>query len=169
MYNTIWLFNSTLYLYFISSNHRFFYRKKHWCQGITHWSSVFSYDTTSTNHCGRTYFWWFCTLDPHLWFVHLPNWHFSLHLTTLQRPAICKVDNFQRFRFISIPISSQKKYNQEPTFTFTFTLHTIYKVNGTAWYLEKCWLATDNDAILTLYLIHTLSLTIYVFYMSSNQ
>ena len=36
-------------------------------------------------------------------------------------------------------------------------------------YLKRCWPATDNDAILTLYLIHTLSLTLYDFYRASNQ
>ena len=54
-------------------------------------------------------------------------------------------------------------------FTFTFTLLTIYEVNGTAQYLEICWPPTNNDAILTLYLIHTLSLTISAFYRASTS
>ena len=102
-------------------------------------------------------------------FMHLPNWHFLLHLPPLQRPGICAVDNFQRFRFGSLPTSSQERVKQESTFTFTFTLHTIYEVNGTAQYIERCWPDIDNDAILTLYLIHTLYLTLYAFYRASNQ
>ena len=112
----------------------------------------------STNNCARTSFWWVCACASHLWFVHLPNWHFSLHLPPLQRPIIYAVDNFQRFRFGSLPTSSQERVKQKSTFTFTFTFRTIYKVNGTARYLERYLPATDNEAILTLYLVHTHSL-----------
>ena len=123
----------------------------------------------STHHFARTSCWWVHAFAPHLWFVHLPNWHFSLHLPTLQRPFICAVDNFQRFRFGSLPTSSQERVKQESTFTFTFALRTIYEVNGTARYLERCWPANYNDAILTLYFIHTLSLTLSAFCRASNQ
>ena len=34
----------------------------------------------STNHCARTSCLWVRACAPHLWFVHLPNWYFSLHL-----------------------------------------------------------------------------------------
>ena len=61
----------------------------------------------SKNHCARTYCWKVCACAPHFWFVHLPNWHCSLHLPPLQRPGICAVENFQRFRFGSLPTSSQ--------------------------------------------------------------
>ena len=37
---------------------------------------------------------------------------------------------------------------------FTFILRTIYKVNGTAWYLEICWTATKNDETLAALLQH---------------
>ena len=114
----------------------------------------------STTHCVRTSFWWVRACAPYLWFVHLPNWHLSLHRPPLQRPDICAVDNFQRLRFCSLPTSSQERVKQESMFTFTFTLRTIYEVNGTARYLERCWPATNNDTILTIYLIHSLSLTI---------
>ena len=40
-------------------------------------------NTTATNHCVRTYFWWVRNLAPHLLFVHLPNWHFPLQLKLL--------------------------------------------------------------------------------------
>ena len=73
----------------------------------------------STNHCARTSCWWVRVCAPHLWFVHLPNWHFSLHLPPLQRPGICTVDNFQRLRFGSLPTSSQERVKQKSTFTFT--------------------------------------------------
>ena len=102
----------------------------------------------STNHCARTSFWWVRACAPHHWFVHLPNWNFSLHLPPLQRPGMCAVDNFQRLRFGSIPTSSQESVKQKSTFTFTFKVRTIYEVNGTARYLEMCWPANDNDAIL---------------------
>ena len=48
-------------------------------------------------------------------------------------------------------------------------MRTVYEVNGTARYLKSCSPATDNDAILTLYLIHTLSLTISAFYRTSTS
>ena len=80
MYNTILLVDISPYFYLISFQREFSNRKKQWCQGRTQWSSVFSYDTTSTNHCGRTYFWWVRTRDPHLWFVQPPNWHVPLSL-----------------------------------------------------------------------------------------
>ena len=68
-------------------------------------------------------------MSTHLWFVHLLNWHFSLHLPPLQRPGICGVDNFQRFRFGSHQTSLQERVKQESTFTFTFTLRTIYDIS----------------------------------------
>ena len=114
----------------------------------------------STNHCSRISCWWVCAFAPHLWCVHLPNWHFSLQPSPLQRLGIFAVDNFQRLVFGSLPTSSQERVKQKSTFRFIFALRTIYKVNVTARYLEICSLATDNDAILTLYLIHTLSLTL---------
>ena len=123
----------------------------------------------STNHCVRTYCWWVRACAPHFWFVHLPNWHFLLHLPDLQRPGIFVVDNSQRSRFGSLPTSSQESVKKELTFMFTFTLRTIYEVNGTARYLERCWTANDNDKILSLYLIHTLSLNLCAFYRVYNQ
>ena len=85
----------------------------------------------STNHCGRTYFWWVRACAPHLWFVHLPNWHFSLHLPPLQRPGMCTVYNFEHLRFCSLLTSSQESVKHKSTFTFTLTLRTIYEVNDT--------------------------------------
>ena len=123
----------------------------------------------STNQCARTSCWRVRACAPHLWFVHLPNWHFSIHLPPLQRHGICAVDNFQRFRFGNLPTSSQERVKQESTFAFTFHLCTIYEVNGTAQYIEMCWPATDNDTILTIYLIHTIYLTLSAFYRVSNQ
>ena len=106
----------------------------------------------STNHCVRTSFWWVCACVPHLWFVHLPNWYFLLHLPPLQRPGMCMVDNFQRLRFGSLPTSSQESVKRK--LTFKFTLRTIYKVNGTAKYLKRCWPATNNNSILAALLQH---------------
>ena len=53
----------------------------------------------SNNHCARTSCWLVHACAPHLWFVYLPNWHFSLHLPPHKRPGMCAVDNFQRLRF----------------------------------------------------------------------
>ena len=61
----------------------------------------------SKNHYARTSCWWVRACAPHLWFVQLPNWSFSLHLPPLQRPGMCAVDNFQRLIFGSLPTSSQ--------------------------------------------------------------
>ena len=108
----------------------------------------------SKNHCARTSCWWFFACAPHICFVHLPNWHFSLHLPPLQRPGMCTVDNFQRLRFVSLPTSSQEIVKHKSTFTFTFKVRTIYEFNGTARYLERCWPATENDAILVALLQH---------------
>ena len=57
-------------------------------------------------------------------------------------PSMCAVDNFQRLKYgnsrspdkftgeaKNIPTSSQESVNQKSTFTFTFTLRLIYKVN----------------------------------------
>ena len=74
----------------------------------------------STNHCARTYYWWVRACAPHLWFVHLSNWHFSIHLPPLQRPGMCAVDNFQRFILGILPESSQEREKQESMFTFPF-------------------------------------------------
>ena len=86
----------------------------------------------STNHCARTYFWWVSACEPHLWFVHLPYWHFSLHLPPLQRPGMCTVYNFECLKIFSHSASSQESIKHKSTFTFTFTLCTIYEVNDTA-------------------------------------
>ena len=86
----------------------------------------------STKHCARTYFWWVCACAPHLWFVHLPNWHFSLHQPPFQRPGMCTVYNFERLIFCSLLTSSQESVKHKSTFTCTFTLRTIYEVYDTA-------------------------------------
>ena len=108
----------------------------------------------STNHCARTYFWWVRACAPQLWFVYLSNWYFSLYLSPLQRPSMCAVDNFQHLRFGSLPTSSQESVKHKSTFTFTFTLRTIYKVNGTARYLKRCLPVTNNGSILAALLHH---------------
>ena len=64
------------------------------------------------NHCARTYFWWVCACAPHLWFVHLPNWHFSLHLPPLQCPWHVRSRQFQRLIFGNI--QSPDKFTVKP-------------------------------------------------------
>ena len=108
----------------------------------------------STNHFARTYVWWVCDCAPHPWFVHLPYWHFSLHLPPLQLPGMYAVENFQRLIFGSLPTSSQERLKHKSTFTFTFTLRTIYKVKDTSQYIEICWTATDNNTTLAVLLQH---------------
>ena len=102
----------------------------------------------SKNHSGIM---WVCACAPHLWFVPLPNWHFSLQLPLLQHPCIWAVDNFQRFRFGRI------------------NLYDYIYIANHLWYLKRFWTTTDNDEIITLYLIHTLSIVLSAFYRASNQ
>ena len=53
--------------------------RSQWCQQITVQEHIFL---------------WVRACAPHLWFVHLPNWHFSLHLPPLQGPGMWVVYNF---------------------------------------------------------------------------
>ena len=46
--------------------------------------------------------WWVRACAPHLWFVHIPNLHFFLHLPPLQRPDMCAEENPRRLRFGNI-------------------------------------------------------------------
>ena len=123
----------------------------------------------STNNCARTYFWWVCACAPYIWFVHPSNWHPPFTYHPLNGPSMCAVDNLQCLRFGNsqslnkftgnpktsiLPTSSQESVKHKPMFTFTFTLCTIYGVNGTAWYLERCWPATNSDTILAALLRH---------------
>ena len=135
MYNTIWLVNRSLSFYLISWQHEFSNRKK----------SGFREGVSDVNKsmC-KNILLVICACEHHLWFVHLPNWQFSLQPPPLQRPSICEVENFQHLRFGSILTSSQERVKQKSMFTFTFTLCTIYEVNGTDRYLEMCWPATNN-------------------------
>ena len=65
------------------------------------------------------------------------------------------VDNFQRLIFGNS--WSPDKFTgkrKKIIVIFTFTLRTIYEVNGTYQYLERISLATDNDTIITALLHH---------------
>ena len=115
-----WLIYRSLFFYLISSQREFSNRKT----VVSGNKSVMS-----KNHCARTSCWWVRACAPQILSVRLPNWYFSLHLPPLQRPGICAVDNFQRFRFGCLPIGSQERLKQESTFTFTFTLRTIYNIS----------------------------------------
>ena len=108
----------------------------------------------STNHCTIKSFWWVRACAPHLWFLHPPNWHFSIHKTPLQRPGMCAVDNLQHLIFGSLLTSSQEIVKQKSAFKFTFRLRTIYKVNGIDLYIERRWPTTDKNAILVALLHH---------------
>ena len=121
MCNTIWLVNSTLSFYLVNFHGEFLIVKN---SGVR--------KELSTNHGAITRV---CACAPHLWFVHLPNWYFSLHLTPLKRPGIRAVDNFKQFIFGSLPTSShksastQERVKQESTFRFIFILQTIYDIS----------------------------------------
>ena len=52
------------------------------------------------------------------------------------------------------PKSSRESVKRKLLVTFTFTFRTIYEVNGTAGYLERCSPATDNDTIIATLLQH---------------
>ena len=69
----------SLSFYVISSQCKFSNRKKQLCQGRTHWSSFFSLDTTSTDHCARTCSSQYRTHVPHLYFTCLPISQFYHH------------------------------------------------------------------------------------------
>ena len=99
----------------------------------------------STNYCTRTFFWWVRTCAPHLRFVQLSDWHFSLHLTPLQWPWHVRGRKFPTFDIWQSTEKFTGKGKNKSLFMFTFTLRTIYEVNGTAWYLKRCWPATDNN------------------------
>ena len=99
VYNTIWLVNSSVYFYPISLQREISNHKN---------SDVRKKSEMSTNHCARTYFWWVCACAPQLWFMNLPNWHFSLHLTPHKLPVMCTVGNFQQLIFGSLLKSSEE-------------------------------------------------------------
>ena len=71
-------------------------------------------------------------------------------------PGMCVVENLQRLRFGNSrsPDKFTGKQKTKIIFTLTFKLCTIYEVNGTAQYIERCSPATDNDAIITALLHH---------------
>ena len=79
---------------------------------IVKYSCIRGKSVMSKNHCERTSCWWVCACATHLWFVHLPKWHFPLHLPPLQRPGMCAVDNFQPLRFVNS--QSPDKFTGKP-------------------------------------------------------
>ena len=98
----------------------------------------FSSYTTSTNHFTRKSFWWVSNHAHHLWFVHLLNWHFRLHLSPFNVRIMCAVDDFQRFIFgnsqssnkfsgntkiVSHPTSSQESLKQKVDFYIYIAHH----------------------------------------------
>ena len=70
--------------------------------------------------------------------------------------GICTVYNFQRLIFGNSrsPDKFTGKRTTQIIFTFTSTLRTIYDVNGTARYLERCSSDTDKDTIVAALLQH---------------
>ena len=115
------------------------------------------------NNCARTYFGEFALAHLTFGWCTSPtdNFPFTYHN--------CAVDYFQRFIFsnsqspekftgkpkiVSLLTSSQESIKHKLTFTFTFTLRTIYEVNVKSWYLERYSPATDNEAIFAILLHH---------------
>ena len=64
------------------------------------------------------------------------------------------ISNAWYLAIVGCPTSSQESVKQKSLFTFSFTLRTIYDVNGTAIYLKRCWHDTDNDGIISALLQH---------------
>ena len=91
MYITIWLVNSSLYFYLITSQREFPNRITQLCQRRTQWCQQI---TVQEHHFSE-----FALV--HLWFLHLPNWDFPLHLPPLQWPGICAVDNLRCLMFFN--------------------------------------------------------------------
>ena len=157
----IWLVNSSLSFYPIYFQREFYNRKTQFCQGRTQWYQQI-------------------TVEEHIFYeftlVHLTfgsctsstdTFPFTYH--PFNGPGMCAVENFQHLIFgnskstknftgkpklVSLLKTSHERVKHKWTFTFKFTLRTIYEVNGTAWYLERCWPATDNGAILVTLLHH---------------
>ena len=151
----IWLVNSSLYFYPITPEREFsncemqlYQGRTQWCQQITVQEHIFGEFVIVHLTFGS-------------WTSLTDTFPFTYH--PFNGPSMCAVDNFQPLIFgnnqspdkltgkpkiASLPKILQESVKQKSTLTFTFTLRTIYEVNGTARYLERCWPATDNDTII---------------------
>ena len=151
----IWIVNSYLYLYPINLQREFSNCKTQLCQGRTQWCQ----EIIVKEHI----FGEFALV--HLTFGSCPSPTETSPFThhSFNGPDMCAVDHLQRLIFgnsqspnkftekskiVSIPTSSQESVKQKSMFMFIFKLRTIYVVNDTAQYLERCWTATDNDTII---------------------
>ena len=112
MYTTIWLVNRSLYFYVNSSQREFSNRKT----VVSGKKSVMSKKITVQEHLVGEF------ALAHLTFCSCISPTYTFHFTVIA-PA-------QRFRFGSLPTSSQERVKQESTIMFTFTMHLIYEVNG---------------------------------------
>ena len=74
------------------------------------------------------------------WMVHTLNVNVNIDLCfMLSCELVERLPNLKRCKLSTA--SLQERVKQESMFTFTFTLYTIYEVNGTARYL-KMWVLT---------------------------
>ena len=157
----VWLVNSSLYFYPITLQRECSNRKTQLCHVITQWCQ----QITVKEHLSGE----FALVHLTFSFCISPTDTFPFTYHPFNGPGMCAVDNLQRLRFdnsqspdkftgkpkiVSLRTSSQESVKHTSTFTFTFTLRTIYKVNGTARYIKRCWPATNNGAILSVLLQH---------------
>ena len=146
MYTIIWLVNSSLYFYLVTSEREFSNCKKKWCQGRNQWCQQITVQEHIFGEFAIVHLTFGTCTSP------TDTFHFTYH--SFIGPGMCSVDNFRRLRFGSLPTSSQESVKHKSTFMFTFTLCTIYEANITAQNLESCWPATNNNAILAALLQH---------------
>ena len=123
-----------LYLFTPLPHNENFLIVKHSCSREELSDVVFFPDTTSTNHCSRTYFWRVWTCASYLWSVQLSNWHFpsfTYHYLyvyiTISKPLNCSpisaVKNVQRFQ-CQIRIFDNPQKRRCSHFRFPFTIES---------------------------------------------
>ena len=85
-----------------------------------------------------------------------PTDNFPFIYRPFNAPACARwtISNALYLAIVGHPTSSEGSVKHKSLFRFTFTLRTIYEVNGKSQYLESCSPATNNDAIIAALLQH---------------
>ena len=157
MYNTIWSINCSLSFHLITLKSEFSNRKKQLCQRRTQWCQQITVKEHIFGEFALVHLNFGSCTSP----TDTPP--FTYH--PFNGPGMCAVENYQCLifgnsqwpdKFTGKPkiVSSQESVKHKSTFTFTFTLCTIYKVNDTALYLTRCSPDTNNNTIITALLKH---------------
>ena len=110
---------------------------------------------------------------PHLWVREPPQmtlFHFTYH-TPSTAPVCARWTICRRLRFGSLPTSSKERVKHTRIERLILHSNCAPSMRSIS-HLDiskGCWHATDKDAILALYLMRTLSLTLSAFYRASNK